>query len=111
MKREAVLRLKEKIWCEGVVDDLAVAIIPSSAAVTYMLLADPISERLHRQVCEQFFVDFRNWEDNDGNAIPNTLEARMEIWALVTPARAAMAERVREIEAEVFAGEAVAASG
>lgn len=110
MKRESILRLVEPVWIDEIVpgDPLAIAIIPANSSAMEPLLFDPTSELARRRVCEKFFVNFRGYEE-DGKPVPNTLDARLELFGY-NPVRGRIVSKMHEINEAVEKGEDFAAS-
>ena len=87
MKRSKVLALGDQKWIkplEG--DSLEIAIVP--AAVAEMSRLSSVTDNGGNvdsatvRVCQRLFVDFRNYEEDDGQPVRNTLRARLELFAI-----------------------------
>jgi len=104
MKRGSLDKLKESKWVEfdDLGSDLRVEIIPGAVKDIEELQNDV-------GVCRGAFLNFENFENSDGKPVENTLEARMELYALM-PVRARIRQAVFDGHVDVFRGEGDAAS-
>ncbi len=71
MKRGTVLKLRERSWHDVEGTDLEVCLVPGGV-VDFAGSSD-------RTICRDFFVEFKNYTEDDGVAIENTLSNRIEL--------------------------------
>ena len=110
MRRSSLSKLKEVTWGKVDNDPLEVGIVPSaSGAVSALAMFGAFSEDAKREICKRVFVEFRNYTEDDGTPIQNTIEARMELFDW-RPARDKVAELINQAHEGAAEGEAVAAS-
>lgn len=110
MKRSSLLGLREPRWISVDGDpDLQIKIIPSAAAETSALLFAPTDERVIRRICTKLFVDFQGYFEDNGEAIQNSLAARVELYGWGPVARA-IANECDKLMNEVAQGEGSAGS-
>ena len=87
MKRSVVQALAEKVWGEPIDGDpLRVAVVPANAGVMGELFSLS-SDAGIMAVCERVFVAFENYTEDDGAEVPNTLDARMELFRVLAVRR------------------------
>ena len=109
MDRSSILKLRESRWVRLFDElDLEVELIPSEMPDLSMTYLGVGLDQLAKEVCSRAFVNFKNYEE-DGKAVPNTLDARMELYG-VPVLRARINTKLQEANAEVVTGEADAAS-
>jgi hypothetical protein len=82
MKRSVIAALAEPRWTRLFDElDLEVQLVPAGMPdFTSGKLLGVSSEHLDRQVCSKAFVDFRNYQDDDGTPIDNSMETRLELY-------------------------------
>ena len=118
MRRSTVLALRNEKWLpiSEVLDDsgericdLEVCVIPSAGTTMPGIRQGALDERQKLAICASVFTNFRNYEDDDGKPIPNSLEARLELLEMSAVFYAVQAH-VLEAQGAVIQGEAVAVS-
>jgi len=89
MKRSSILKLNQEVWVYPIENDpLEVAVVPSEASVLAGQITLPASVFAHR-VCSTAFTNFRGYYEDDGKTlVPNTLKARLELYAALPVFRA-----------------------
>ena len=111
MKRGNLAKLNAERW-EKLFDqsDIEVCLVPSGMPdLTTSKLLGVTSESLDQQVCGQAFVNFRNYTEDDGTPVENTLANRLELYR--TPIlRRAINNTLENLNAELILGEDDAAS-
>ncbi len=110
MRRSALLKLREKMWVGIENDPMRCCVIPSAASgfsvlAQFGMMGDDVKD----EFCRKVFVDFENYNEDDGTAIPNSLEARREIYDW-RPAQEAITACIGRITRDAAEGEAVAVS-
>jgi len=110
MKRSSVLKLRETVWKKAMDNDpLEIAVVPSgTGSVSSMAMFGGADESAKREVCTKVFVDFRNYVEDDGTEIKNSIDARLELFA-TQPVRNAIIEAIGEANEGLAQGEASAA--
>jgi len=104
MKRSKVLALRDPVWVPVEGTDLEVMVVPSAAAELGSVFFSPTEESSIRRVCTRVFTDFRNYTEDDGTAIPNSLAARIELFS-VSRVRNAITTKCAEMQDEAVQGE------
>ncbi len=83
MKREAIQALNQTKWVKLFeADPLEVALKPSQARLLqHLFLGTRAAEKKAiKQICQLAFTDFRGYFNGDGSEIPNSLQARVELF-------------------------------
>ncbi len=112
MKRGDRNKLFEPRW-ERLFDqsDLEVQLVPGTMPdMTSGRLLGVTSVQLDRQVCTDAFTDFKNYTEDDGTPVKNTLEARLELFGTPVVKRAII-NALETLNAELIVGEGNGASG
>jgi len=111
MKRSSVLKLREIVWGSVMQNDpTQIAVIPSGVgSVSSLGMLSGADESTKREVCKLVFVDFKNYHEDDGTAIANSIEARLELFN-TQPVRNKIVELISEANEALAEGEAAAAS-
>lgn len=79
LQRGQILALRERVWIDvPEIPGLELEIDPSEAALLGTVVDNELTDR---RICERVLTGFRGYED-DGKAVPNTLEARLELWSV-----------------------------
>lgn len=107
LQRQTVLSLREKRFVPVKdIPGLELEVVPAEAR----LLAQVVEgDATTRQICSEVFVGFRGYLDG-ANEVPNSLDARLELWTVALVQQAVRNEVIR-INNAVARGEAPAASG
>lgn len=106
MLRSKVKKLDDPTWVDVPGSDLKLCVKPSGAGSFGRLFLDPNDEDTIKQICETTFVDFDGYEDDTNgevHPIPNTIEARMELYS-VTVVRTIINTEVNRLQSEVVKG-------
>jgi len=108
MRRSSLATLSDMAWVPVENDPLLCGVVPSASHVLVGMLAG--GEAGRREVCKKVFVDFKNYFEDDGEtAVPNTIEARMELFNW-RPARDAIVDAITKAHEAIAEGEDDAAS-
>ena len=111
MKRSKVQALSEPDWVPvSDLDDLEVQVLPAAGGdLASVFLSADTSPALRRSIVQSAIVGFRNYVDDDGKDLPNTLKHRNELCALAAVQIAVMAH-LHQRQGDAFKGEDSAAS-
>ena len=80
MKRGSLAVLAEAKWVPLETIDLEIELIPGGMPDFMTARQLGLGAALDRQVCSNAFVGFRNYTEDDGTEIKNSLQARMELY-------------------------------
>jgi hypothetical protein len=111
LRRSSVIKLRENHWFKPAPDahpELELCIVPSAGTVA--LDSSGLTPDQHaRIVCRDVFIEFRGYVDDDGKAVPNDSDARLELWAMF-PISTAIRGEIIQLQTDAFVGEGNAVS-
>ncbi len=106
MNRGTIEKLLERRWVKLFpTTDTEVCLVPygmpESAGGRYFVQNTDSSDK---QFCEDAFVDFRNWNNDDGTPVPNTLDERLFFFRAPN-VRRKITHLLEEMNLEIIKGE------
>ncbi len=109
MRRSSVLSLREERWVKVTeTDDLEVRVVPSAYTAIASLRDDTPTDQQKADICRRVFVDFKNYTEDDGTPVKNSLAARLELIDAAVVFYAIQVELI-DVHSEIAKGEEVAA--
>jgi hypothetical protein len=95
MKRGAVAGLQKSIWVKPLKDDeLELELVPSAGSRIIRSFDLQTDEFTDRVACDKVFVNFKNYFEDDGEVVPNTLENRLQLYGVMHIKEAIKAELI-----------------
>ena len=106
MLRSKVKKLDDPTWVEVPGSDLKLCVKASGSSSLARLFLDPNDPDTIKQICEAAFIDFSGYEDDTNgevHPIPNTVEARVELYG-VAVIRHIVNQEINRLQSEVVQG-------
>ena len=104
MERQSILKSSERTWVKIENDPLELCIVPAAGWRFGMIsITGNLGTEQAAEFCRKFLVDFRGYTDK-GEAVENTLEARIELLNY-GPVQTAITEAVVRMVSEAAEGE------
>jgi hypothetical protein len=108
MKRTDLLKLRLARWEKlfaGTPAEIEVKIVPSEMPSMMGGFLGISTAQIVDRIVERAWIDFRGYEDEHGNPIPNTVDERRELYTTVPNFRDALNNTLQAVNNELMLGE------